>query len=262
MLTRVLTAVAALAVVLPIIIWGGFWGLVGLVSVFMLLAVYEFSRMIQVPRSLAVQIFDYVAALATYGVILFGGERVPVFLAPIVLGVLTVHLFAFRDIQVAGQALFGSLASMLYAPLLLAFVPLIRLEKWGLHWIFFIMIVTWAGDTGAYLAGRAFGRHKLYPDISPKKTVEGAIGGIALAIALAFAARATFFPELTVLECLILAPVLDIAGVVGDLTESLMKRSAGVKDSGAIFPGHGGVLDRLDSLLFSAPVLYGYILWR
>ncbi len=262
MLTRVLTAVAALAIVLPIIVWGGFWGLAGLVAVFVLIAVHEFTQLVPVPRPPPVAFVDYAAALAAYGVMLFGGDRVPVLLAPIVLGVLTVHLFAFKDIEHAGRALFGSLASLLYAPFLLAFVPLIRLERWGLNWIFFIMIVTWAGDTGAYLAGRAFGRHKLYPVISPKKTVEGALGGLVLAVALAFAARATFFPELTVLDCLVLAPLLDVAGVVGDLTESLMKRSAGVKDSGTIFPGHGGVLDRLDSLLFSAPVLYGYIVLR
>ncbi len=262
MVTRVLTAVVALAVVLPVIIWGEFWGLAGLVALLMLLAVHEFSQFIPVPRSSTLIVADMGAALLMYGAVFFAVDSLPVVMAAVVMALFVVHLVGYRDMGTAGQALAGSLASLLYAPLLLAFLPLIRLENGGLDWIFFLMLVTWAGDTGAYLAGRAIGRHKLYAAVSPKKTIEGALGGVVAAVGVSFLARATFFDELTVVECLVLAPIVDIAGVVGDLAESLMKRSAGVKDSGKIFPGHGGVLDRIDSLLFSAPVLYGYILWK
>ncbi len=261
MITRVLTAIVALAVVLPVIVWGGFWGLTGLVALVMLIGLQEFSRLIPVQRTRFVQYFDLVAGMLLYAAVLFAGDALPLALGLVVLALFFVHLFAFRDIESAGPAWMGSLSAVFYLPLLLAFLPLIRLEKFGLDWLFFLMMVTWAGDTGAYLAGRLLGRHKLYPTVSPKKTIEGVAGGAVASIALAFLARATFFGELTLLECLVLAPVLDLAGVAGDLAESMLKRSAGIKDSGTIFPGHGGVLDRIDSLLFSAPLLYGYIVW-
>ena len=203
---------------------------------------------------------ETLAAMGIYWSILLWPKFFPLSLAALVLGIFVLHLFLFRDIESAGPVLMGSLSSLIYVPVLLAFVPLIREENNGLNFIFFLMLVTWAGDSGAYLAGRLLGRHKLYQAVSPKKTIEGMLGGVAAAILVAFLARGTFFSDLSILECLLLAPLVDLAGVLGDLAESLLKRSAGIKDSGKIFPGHGGILDRIDSLLFSAPVLYGYIL--
>ena len=113
----------------------------------------------------------------------------------------------------------------------------------GLAWVFLVLAISWLGDTGAYFAGRAFGRTKLYPLVSPKKTWEGVAGGIIAATCGVFAMRATVLPSLTVLDCLTLGPVLCSASVLGDLSESLLKRAFGVKDSGWIMPGHGGKME-------------------
>ncbi|HVF44077.1 MAG TPA: phosphatidate cytidylyltransferase, partial [Pyrinomonadaceae bacterium] len=111
-------------------------------------------------------------------------------------------------------------------------------------------------DTGAYYMGRAFGKHKLAPKISPGKTWEGAIGGMLASLLMATLAHFWFFPELSLNAALPLAAVMNVLGVVGDLTESALKRSAGAKDAANLLPGHGGFLDRLDSLLYNAPLLY------
>ena len=128
----------------------------------------------------------------------------------------------------------------------------------GPLWVLTAIASTFGNDTGAYFAGRAFGRHKLYPTISPGKTVEGALGGLVATVLLLFLIRATFFPALTVADCLLVAIPGSILGPIGDLVESMLKRSAGVKDSGHLIPGHGGLLDRLDALLFVGAWIYAY----
>ena len=120
--------------------------------------------------------------------------------------------------------------------------------------------LTFGNDTGAYFAGRALGRHKLYPAVSPKKTVEGAVGGLVAGLVVMFVARATVVPWLTLRDCLLVAIPAAVVGPIGDLVESLIKRASGVKDSGRLIPGHGGVLDRIDALLFVAAWIYVYAL--
>jgi phosphatidate cytidylyltransferase len=129
----------------------------------------------------------------------------------------------------------------------------------GSIWIFFLLAVIFASDTGAFYAGKFFGKHKLYEAISPGKTWEGAIGGLLSSLIIAF-----FFLKIIPLHrldinILILAASLSVAGQIGDLSESMLKRNYGVKDSGHILPGHGGILDRIDGLLFCIPVLYVYL---
>jgi phosphatidate cytidylyltransferase len=119
-------------------------------------------------------------------------------------------------------------------------------------------VVVFAGDTLAYYTGRTLGRHKLAPRISPGKTIEGAIGGLTGNVAAGLIAHYTFFPELPLFHVLPLGIVMGILGILGDLYESLLKRGAEVKDAGKLVPGHGGVLDRLDSMVFNAPLLYYY----
>jgi phosphatidate cytidylyltransferase len=126
--------------------------------------------------------------------------------------------------------------------------------------IFFLVLVTWAGDTGAYYAGISLGRRPLAPTLSPKKTVEGLIGGWVAALAAALVASNWFLPSFSPLDALVASFLLTGAGLIGDLSESALKRSAGIKDSGGLLPGHGGVLDRIDSLLFSSPVFYYYVI--
>ena len=129
-------------------------------------------------------------------------------------------------------------------------------QKLSTHLLSFFFLVLMGADTGAYYVGRAFGKHKLAPKISPGKTWEGVVGGLLAALALATAAHYWFFGELPLKWTLPLAAAMTILGILGDLTESALKRSAGAKDAANILPGHGGILDRLDSLLFNAPLVY------
>lgn len=124
--------------------------------------------------------------------------------------------------------------------------------------VFFLLLVVWLGDAGAYYVGKQFGKHKLSPRISPKKTIEGLIGGIAASIIAALVIHFTFFQAMPLIHAVIVGVILSICGVIGDLAESMWKRSAAVKDSGTLIPGHGGFLDRFDSIFFTTPILYVY----
>jgi phosphatidate cytidylyltransferase len=128
------------------------------------------------------------------------------------------------------------------------------------HLLSFFFLVTFGSDAAAYYGGRAFGRHKLAPNVSPGKTWEGAAAGMLASLLLAVASHYWFFLNLPLKFALALAAVMNVLGVLGDLTESALKRSAGAKDTAQLLPGHGGVLDRIDSLLFNAPVIY-YFAW-
>lgn len=143
-----------------------------------------------------------------------------------------------------------------YAFLLCGFLGMIPAHPQRVFWLFTLLAVTFLADTFAYLAGRACGRHKLAPQLSPGKTVEGLFGGIAGALLAGFAVRAIFRPDFHAGMTAGLALVLALVGVLGDLSESLLKRGFGAKDSGNLIPGHGGVLDRIDALLFNAPVVW------
>ena len=132
------------------------------------------------------------------------------------------------------------------------------------HLLSFFFLVLMGSDTGAYYTGRLLGKHKLAPSVSPGKTWEGAVGGMAASLLAAALAHYWFFPELPLSAALPLAAVMNVLGVVGDLTESALKRGSNAKDAAQILPGHGGLLDRLDSLLFNAPLIYYFALyyWR
>jgi len=146
----------------------------------------------------------------------------------------------------------------MYIPLLMSHFILIRQTSSGVLWIFFILVLAFSGDIAAYYVGRRMGKKKLLPGVSPGKTVEGTIGLVAGSIAGCLLFRQLFFPLLSVPHAVILGLVGSIIGQLGDLSESALKRSAGVKDSGVILPGHGGILDRLDCLMFITPFVYYY----
>lgn len=167
-------------------------------------------------------------------------------------------LIGVRDVKNSAAEIALLLMGVLYIPLLLSHLALLRGLPQGTHWIFLMLLIVMSGDTGAFYVGSAMGKRKLYPAVSPNKSVEGMLGGLAGSLAGAFFARAVFFPGLTPVDCVATALLVGLAGQLGDLFESLLKRSFGVKDSGNIIPGHGGMLDRLDSILFAAPTLYIY----
>src|SRR5262249_52405670 len=131
----------------------------------------------------------------------------------------------------------------------------------GASFVVLALMFSWLSDTGAYFAGRYLGKRKLYAAVSPKKTLEGAIGGLVGSVAGALMAHFLYLKSLPLAHGIALALVAGAAGQAGDLGESLIKRSFGVKDSGGIVPGHGGMLDRIDALVVTAPLTYLYILW-
>jgi phosphatidate cytidylyltransferase len=148
---------------------------------------------------------------------------------------------------------------VLYIPLLGSHLVALRTgfpQPLSAHLLSFFFLVLMGSDVGAYYTGRALGKRKLAPSISPGKTWEGAVGGILAALAMAALAHFWFFRELPLKYMLPLAAIMAILGILGDLAESALKRGAGAKDAANILPGHGGILDRLDSLLFNAPLIY------
>lgn len=153
---------------------------------------------------------------------------------------------------VAAKQIFG----MTYIPLLLSFLVVLRNGNEGMVWASFVLWVVAWGDIGAYYVGSYLGRHKLCPAVSPKKTVEGAVGGLAANLVSALVFAMLFADSMGNLRIAIIALTAGALGQAGDLFESLFKRAAGVKDSGSILPGHGGFLDRLDALMFAAPTVF------
>ena len=150
---------------------------------------------------------------------------------------------------------------LVYVALPLALLALIHFRLWGRAWIFFLLVVVFAGDTGAFYVGKFLGRHKLHKRISPGKTWEGAMGGLlsSLFAGILFLLWVPIHP--LNIHSVVLIMLLSTAEQIGDLSESLLKRNHGVKDSGHILPGHGGILDRIDGLLFAIPVLFVYLFW-
>lgn len=145
---------------------------------------------------------------------------------------------------------------IIYIAVPLSYLILIRELEQGSLWILFLFFIVAANDISAFYVGTRFGKYKLAPAVSPNKTIEGAFGGLIGGIITALLFQQFFLLKASLLETLLLALVIGIVGQLSDLFESLIKRSAGVKDSGNILPGHGGVLDRIDSIIFTAPVLY------
>jgi len=226
-----------------------------------------------------------IAALALYEFLILGRRKGYVLPVPLCLAVMlfVIGAFVLEPISVemgvflalliipgwyvvSSASLDDALPSSAIAVLATLYVgmlggSLIRLRNdfasgWKL--VFFLLLVVWLGDAGAYYVGKSFGKRKLSPRISPKKTVEGLAGGVAVSIITAIVIHLTFFKEFPLLHAIIAGAVLSVAGVIGDLAESMWKRSAAVKDSGTLIPGHGGFLDRFDSIFFTAPILYSY----
>ena len=175
---------------------------------------------------------------------------------------LAFYLFSPPALRNRGAEDLGKVAlAFLYVSLPLALLLLIDRHPRGNLWILFLLAVIFLGDTGAFYFGRFFGKRKLYASVSPGKTWAGAFGGLLFSVL-----SGLFFSQLFrlgefPLKTGLLAGCLGVCGQIGDLVESMIKRSAGVKDSGRILPGHGGMLDRVDALLFAIPVLYVYLTW-
>lgn len=266
---RILTAVVALPILLFTVWSSSPYYFVILSTIAVLLALGEFYSLATKARCKPQVVTGFCAALVVIASFVFEEPLLTV-AALIAVAIVTLVAAVFRPSELkealisVSSTIFGVIYVALLASCLVGvrmisdtrFVtPVSHLASKALTMFFAIVILT---DTGAYYTGRTIGRHKLAPRISPGKTIEGAIGGFAMAAVAGYVSKLTFFPEIPLAHCLVLGAVIGIVGQIGDLAESLLKRGSDVKDSGRLLPGHGGMLDRVDSILFSAPVLYFY----
>lgn len=176
-----------------------------------------------------------------------------VLFAVIFLLLATLFLFRHADIQKVASEFGLTLLGFCYLPVLLSLAALLFMRQDGRQWFFFVLLIVMLADTFAYFVGSAIGRRPLYSRVSPNKSMEGALGGILGSVGGGVIAQLTFFPELGWSSAILVSGLLSVCGQTGDLFESLLKRSFSVKDSGNLIPGHGGLLDRMDSLLFAFP---------
>jgi phosphatidate cytidylyltransferase len=253
---RLLTASVAIPLLILLIWLGGrvFFALVvGLTAAVGLLEYYSFvlSR-----ETVATKAAGLVLGLTLVISFLSDVQVILLVLIMVFFGSAMISLTRFDRETPALEMLYRQVFGLVYVPFLLGHLILIRSGHKGMAWMFFLMAVIIAGDTAAYYVGKKFGRHKLSPEISPGKTMEGAIGGLAGNLVLGVLFKICCFPEFGWGSWIVLVVAMGVLGQVGDLFESTLKRSAQIKDSGSIFPGHGGLLDRIDALLFAAPTLY------
>ena len=154
------------------------------------------------------------------------------------------------------QELMISLFGFVYLALLPSYLVSLRQAAFGVHWTMLFLFIVWAGDTGAYFVGQKYGRQKLYPHISPKKTLEGCYGGVLAGVVLSVLYKLLFFKQLSIFGAICIPLIIGVTGPVGDLAESFLKRAYDKKDASQLLPGHGGFLDRFDSVIFSLPIMY------
>jgi phosphatidate cytidylyltransferase len=262
-MSRILTALVAVPLLLLVILKGPAWLFLGLALVFALASYWELSRLAsKVGWSLFAAGYPLVALSVTAFYPGFPGLEETALAAVLVIGLAAVFT------REPGRETLGSVAAtifaILYAGGLLGTAVGLRMtasEDRGRLWLTFLLAVVMVGDAGAYFLGRAFGRHPLAPVLSPKKTVEGLAGGVLFSVGTAIVLGRMAVPPLVLTTAVGLGLSLALLGVVGDLFESLLKRSAQIKDTSSLIPGHGGVLDRIDSLLFAAPFLFLYAKW-
>ncbi len=190
-------------------------------------------------------------------ILLFGktGLLVPLMAGAMLLFAL-LFLFRLPVITEVHNRLGWVILGLVYLPFLLGHLMLLRMLPDGKQWIFLTLITIMSCDTFAYFVGRKIGKRKLYSAVSPNKSIEGGIAGLAGSVFGVLFVKYTFFPTIGIFDGILVGLTLGFAGQLGDLFESLLKRACQVKDSGTIIPGHGGMLDRLDSLLFAFPIIY------
>ncbi len=260
---RVVTAVIGIALILALILYGKNWGtpLLALVCCFGALWEY-FVMLFAFPEQMLQKGVGIILGFSLASLIIFRAsflyEGVSLFFILLFIFYLTLAHFSQNRLSQLFSELAFTLSGVFYISFLFSFWPKVRELESGHMWIFLVFLIPWLSDTAAYFVGKSLGRQKLSPLVSPHKTVEGAIGGIVGATLCVFLYKFLVFSELSLISCLFLGVGGAIMSQLGDLYESLIKRALHVKDSGVVIPGHGGILDRFDSVLFCGPFIYFY----
>jgi phosphatidate cytidylyltransferase len=252
---RVLTAAALIPLVIAVVFVANSWVFLGVVALVAVLCYSEYDTIAAGYGFGAPGPLGYAAGL---GLLVSNNGTWLIALA----AALAALLLSLRTRDLAHALPRASLLAMGVIYIFGTWWCAVPLHGLNPHWLMYALIVNWVGDIGAYYVGRTWGRHKLAPEVSPKKSWEGAAAAVAASALIGCVYLIYFVPGVTLLEATGLTVVANVAGQLGDLCESAMKRGAGVKDSGSILPGHGGFLDRVDSTLFTLPVVYAYTLLR
>ena len=259
---RLASSVVLLAVTVTVMILGGYPLFIYLLAL-SLIGMMEFYRLMGKHKSLPAAA-AYLCALA-YWLLLFFAPEVSRIIAPAALLVALLGIFVFTYPKYEPQEITHIFFGMVYVCVMLSCLWMIRMLPAGNYLVWLAFICAWGCDTCAYCVGMLIGKHKMTPVLSPKKSVEGAIGGVlgagllGMAYALIFGDKLTILPS-PVSACIIIGMAGGALSMVGDLAASAFKRHYGIKDYGKLIPGHGGVLDRFDSILITAPVTLGCIL--
>jgi phosphatidate cytidylyltransferase len=264
-MTRILTAVVLIPVALYLVLWAPPYLLVAVQVFLTLVALWEFFNLAEVAagaKLLRLPGYAFGAAIASLSLT----ESLPrglVAVTTVFLMLLSaLAMWPKRPLGDYLKSVSATLLGVLYVAVPLTLLVWVCLRYDGPFWTLFTLVVIWASDTSGWFFGKTFGKHKSSPRISPNKTWEGTAASFAGAILVGLIFAAVFRDSEGYWRPILLAAALNVAGQLGDLAESAMKRSAGVKDSSNLVPGHGGVLDRIDALLFAAPILWYYWLWK
>ncbi len=263
--TRILTAAVGVPLIFLIFIFGGEIGALCLFFAAVLVSLFEYYSM-AFPRDLgarALGVLGGAAVFLAWGLGIIYESNLMVFPGPLVFSIMLIFfyfLFRIGDMQTVASRVGLGVLGILYVDLLAVHMQALCHFERGWRYVILLMAVVWANDTGGYFAGRFLGRHKFYERVSPKKTWEGSIGGALLGFVFVSFFNWILSTGFSLGHLITVSLVVGYVGQLGDLCESLLKRSFGIKDSGFIIPGHGGILDRIDALLFGAPVFY-YFAW-
>lgn len=251
---RVLTAAVLLPVVVGLLFWGPSRSVRLALTFVALLCLSEFLKLAAQYHAEPMRLVAYLAGAWVVAAELPVGA--PFFLG-ITLLLMTLAMRGGRKLGVSLVSAAATLLGIVYTTVPFRLAAEVHAQPNGPHWLTYALLINWAGDTAAYYVGRAVGKHKLAPVVSPNKTWEGAVASVAVGAVAGTLYLRHFVPAGPVVWfAAVLSVGVNVAGQVGDLAESALKRGAGVKDSGSILPGHGGILDRLDAVLFSVPVVY------
>ncbi|MBN1847295.1 MAG: phosphatidate cytidylyltransferase [Deltaproteobacteria bacterium] len=262
-LKRWITAIIAIPILIYIIGPGPRWLLYSIFFLSSLAALSEFYNIVSNELPRYIRVLNYTLAFLLF--LIFYMNQI--LFAPGIIAFwafipIAYYMFTYSKTESATlDAMGGSVLGPIYIVLPLAMMVLIDKRPSGNMWLFFLLAVIFANDTGAYYAGKLFGRHKLYEKVSPKKTWEGAIGGLLVSLLTAYVFLRILRIHVFDWHIFVLVLVMTIIAQIGDLAESMLKRHKGIKDSGTMLPGHGGFLDRIDGLLFSIPILYFFLIW-
>ncbi len=264
LLTRFLTAILVAPLLLLALFLGPSWLWLGIVALATALAALELFGMTH-PRDRLAQWLGVLSSVSVCLALYFGSAEPRVLLSVLALvpiSGLLIPLWRLGEIPTAGLRIMTGVAGPLYVGLLTSLALLHRDQGAdGPGFVLLALMFAWLADTGGYFFGRFLGKTKLYEAVSPKKTRAGFVGALVGALLGALLAHFWFLPRLDLVHGLVLALLCGALGQLGDLVESLLKRSTGIKDSGSLVPGHGGILDRVDALLVVGPLLYLYTLW-